>query len=193
MQIMLDKRQQQILALRNHSMKTRKILCTGNPSREGTIASGVREIWPDATFIHLSKGYDFLNLEDKHKEIEQLFKTHNTFINASHVKGVQTKLLEMCNKNMIVGDVFNIGSTHEYDNTGPEKYKKEKLALRKLSLELNSFRIQTCHVVMGGINTGRSETVDWINPKRIAEMIKWVTEQDVKIPIIGVDQPKQPW
>ena len=26
--------------------------------------------------------------------------------------------------------------------------------------------------------------------KRIAEMIKWVTEQDVKIPIIGIDQPR---
>ena len=69
---MLDKRQQQILALRNHSMETRKVICTGNPNREGTIASGVKEIWPDATFIHLSKGYDFLNLGDKRKEIEQL-------------------------------------------------------------------------------------------------------------------------
>ena len=190
---MLDKRQQQILALRNHSMETRKVLCTGNPNREGTIASGVKEIWPDATFIHLSQGYDFLNLGDKRKEVEQLFKTHNTFINASYVKGVQTKLLEMCSKNMTVGDVFNIGSTHEYDNIGPEQYKEEKLALRKLSLELNSFRFQTCHIIMGGINTGTPENQDWIKPKKIAEMIKWITEQDVKIPIIGIDQPKQPW
>lgn len=190
---MLDKRQQQILALRNHSMETRKVLCTGNPNREGTIASGVKEIWPDATFIHLSQGYDFLNLGDKRKEVEQLFKTHNTFINASYVKGVQTKLLEMCSKNMTVGDVFNIGSTHEYDNIGPEQYKEGKLALRKLSLELNSFRLQTCHIIMGGINTGTPETEDWIKPKKIAEMIKWITEQDIKIPIIGIDQPKQPW
>ena len=190
---MLDKRQQQILAVRNHAMKTRKVLCTGNPDREDTIASGVREIWPDATFIHLSKGYDFLNLGDKQKDIEELFKQHNTFINASYVKGVQTKLLEMCNKNMIVGDVFNIGTTHEYDDLGHEEYKNNKLKLRKLSLDLNSFRIQTCHVIVGGINIGTSETVDWVKPKRIAEMIKWVTEQDVKIPIIGIDQTKQPW
>ena len=46
---------------------------------------------------------------------------------------------------------------------------------------------------MGGINTGTPETEDWIKPKKIAEMIKWITEQDIKIPIIGIDQPKQPW
>jgi hypothetical protein len=190
---MLDKRQQQILAVRNHAMKTRKILCTGNPDRKGTIASGVREIWPEATFIHLSNGYNFRDLREKQKDIEELFKQHNTFINASYVKGYQARLLQICNENMMVGDVFNIGTTHEYDDLGHEEYKNNKLKLRKLSLDLNSFRIQTCHVIVGGINIGTSETVDWVKPKRIAEMIKWVTEQDVKIPIIGIDQQKQPW
>ncbi len=190
---MLDKRQEQILAVRNHAMKTRKVLCTGNPDRKGTIASGVRQVWPDATFIHISKGYNFLDLGDKHDEVKQLFKTHNTFINASHVQGSQTKLLEMCNENMTVGDVFNIGSTHEYDNLGGEEYKQQKLALRELSLRLNTFRLQMCHVIMGGINQDTPETIDWVKPKKIAEMLKWVTEQDVKIPIIGIDQPKQPW
>jgi hypothetical protein len=189
---MLDNKRKTILAMRKRAMKTRKVLCTGNPYRKGTIASGVREIWPDATFIHLSNGYDFLNLLDKKAEVESLLKKNNTFINASHVKGAQIKLLEICSKNMVVGDVFNIGSTHEYDNLGRKKYKEEKLALRKLSLQLNSFRIQTCHMVIGGIDTGTNDTVGWISPKRIAEMIKWVTEQDVKIPIIGIDQQKQP-
>ena len=46
---------------------------------------------------------------------------------------------------------------------------------------------------MGGIDTGKSHTEGWIKPIKIAEMIKWVTEQDIKIPIIGIDQPKQPW
>ena len=46
---------------------------------------------------------------------------------------------------------------------------------------------------MGGIDTGSDGTSDWVKPRRIAEMIQWVTEQDVKIPIIGVDQPKAPW
>ena len=190
---MLDTKQQQILAVRNHVMKTRKVLCTGNPDTVGTIASGVREIWPDSTFIHLSNGYDFWNLEDKQKDIETLFRHHNTFINASYVKGVQTKLLQLCNKNMVIGDVFNIGSSHEYDNLGREEYRDNKLQLRKLSLELNTFRFQTCHIVMGGIDTGSDATSDWVKPRRIAEMIQWITEQDVKIPILGIDQPKEPW
>ena len=46
---------------------------------------------------------------------------------------------------------------------------------------------------MGGIDTGKPETESWVKPIKIVEMIKWVTEQDVKIPIIGIDQPKQPW
>ena len=28
---------------------------------------------------------------------------------------------------------------------------------------------------------------------KLVEMIKWMTEQKFKIPIIGIDQPKQPW
>jgi len=46
---------------------------------------------------------------------------------------------------------------------------------------------------MGGIDTGKPETESWVKPIKIVEMIKWVTEQDVKIPIIGIDQRKQPW
>jgi|TARA_B100000035_G_scaffold290143_1_gene277040 hypothetical protein len=190
----MNKKQEQILKVRNKVMANRKILCTGNPNKVGTIASGVKEIWPDTTFIHLSNGYDFWNLGEKQKDIEMLFKSHNTFINASYVDGVQTKLLDICNLNMIVGDVFNIGSTNEYDNLNSETYKNHKLELRDLSLKLNTFRFQTCHIVMGGIDTGVEERRDWIKPKKIAEVIKWIMEQDTfKIPIMGIDQPKQPW
>ena len=49
---------------------------------------------------------------------------------------------------------FNIGTTHEYDGLGSDSYKKNKLELRDKSLELNSFRLQTCHIVMGGVDTG---------------------------------------
>ena len=48
---MLDKRQQQILTVRNQVMENRKVLCTGNPNKKGTIASAVKEIWPEATLI----------------------------------------------------------------------------------------------------------------------------------------------
>tara|TARA_B100000424_G_C22849404_1_gene453019 strand:+ start:127 stop:699 length:573 start_codon:yes stop_codon:yes gene_type:complete len=190
----MNLRQEQISKVRNRVMEKRKILCTGNPNKIGTIASGVKELWPDATFIHRSNGYDFWNLGDKLEELKGLFKNHNTFINASYVDGVQTKLLDICNLNMIVGDVFNIGSTNEYDNLSSEIYKNHKLALRELSLKLNTYRFQTCHIVMGGIDTGIEERKDWIKPKKIAEVIKWIMEQETfKIPIMGIDQPKQPW
>ena len=94
---------------------------------------------------------------------------------------------------MPIGEVYNIGSTNEYDGLGPEKYKNNKLELRETSLKLNSFRFQTTHIVMGGIDTGLPETADWIKPIKLVEMIKWMTEQKFKIPIIGIDQPKQPW
>lgn len=174
-------------------MSTRKVLCTGNPHKRGTIASGIKQVWPDATFIHLSNGFDFLSLNDKEKAVENLFKTHNTFINASYVSGVQKKLLLLCHKNMTIGDVFNIGSTHEYDNLGSKDYAKNKGELRKISLDLNSYRFQTCHIVLGGIDVGTPETTGWVKPVTIANTIKWITEQQIKIPIIGIDQPKQPW
>ena len=71
--------------------------------------------------------------------------------------------------------------------------KNNKIELRETSLKLNSFRFQTTHIVMGGIDIGEPETENWVKPMKIVEMIKWVTEQDIKIPIIGIDQPKQPW
>ena len=67
----MDKKQKQILQVRNRVMQDRKVLCTGNPNRKGTIASGVREVWPNATFIHLSNGYDFWNLSEKEHEIQK--------------------------------------------------------------------------------------------------------------------------
>ena len=189
----MDLKQQQILEARNKVMENRKVLCTGNPDKISTIASGIKQVWPNATFIHLSKGYDFYKLGENEDNLKMLFKTHNTFINASYVNGVQKSLLEMCSKYMTIGDVFNIGSTHEYDGLGSENYKRNKIELREKSLELNSFRFQTCHIVMGGIDTGLPETTNWIKPNKIAEVISWITKQKFKIPIIGIDQPKQPW
>jgi len=94
---------------------------------------------------------------------------------------------------MKIGNVFNIGSPHEYDNLGDDTYTQSKQALRKLSLELNSFRFQTCRIVLGGIRTDKKETKAWIRPLEIAKLIKWTTTQRYKVPIIGIDQPKQPW
>ena len=189
----MNQQQSNILNIRNKFMSQRKVLCTGNPDKSGTIASGIKELYPDATFIHLSKGYDFCNLGNKLQSLEKLFQSHNTFINASYVKGAQINLLDICYKNMKIGDVFNIGSTHEYDGLGSDSYRLNKLKLRENSLNFNSFRFQTCHIIVGGIDIGVAESREWIKPKQIAELINWITLQKFKMPIISIDQPKQPW
>lgn len=193
------KKESNFLKIRNKFMSQRKVLCTGNPDKIGTIASGIKEIYPDTTFIHLSKGYNFCKLGEKLHSLEKLFQSHNTFINASYVDNdVQINLLDLCYKNMKFGDVFNIGSTHEYDGLGKESYKLNKLKLRNKSLELNSFRFQTCHIIVGCLDNESSKTKEYeykeyVKPKQVAELINWITLQKFKIPLITIDSAKKPW
>lgn len=184
-------REELIKKARDKFMSSRKVICTGDPSNPKHIASGIKKVWPDATFIYKSNGYD---LDTEQEKIKEQLSKHNTFINASYINSeAQVKLLEMCAEAMPIGDVYNIGSSHEYDNLGPEEYKNAKLKLRDKSLSLNSFRFQTCHIIVGGIDRGREDTKGWIEPIEIAELIKWTTTLRYKIPVIGIDQPKKPW
>lgn len=181
---------------RNKIILPRRVLCTGNPDKSYTIAAAIRNLYPDATFIHKSNGYDFKNLDDVTLEkLKKLFTTHSTFINASYVAPfVQSRLLDLCKEYSKVCDVFNIGSTNEYDNLGKEDYKASKLDLRQKSLEYNSYRFKTCHIVTGGIKTTDSQDMaNWLDPSEIASLIDWVTKQRFGVPIISIDQPKQPW
>jgi len=184
-----------ILKARNTLMSTPKVLCTGNPNNINYIANGIKQVFPNSTFIHKSNGFDFTNINESiEKKLQQLFSTHNTFINASYINdNCQQKLLKICNKYMPIGNVFNIGSTHEYDNLGPKNYTKSKQTLRDLSLQLNTFRFQTCHIILGGIKKDNKETENWVSPLEVAELINWIIKQRYKIPIIGINQPKQPW
>jgi hypothetical protein len=125
-----------------------------------------------------------------------LFKGHNTFINASYIEPyAQSNLLEACNQSLKFCDVFNIGSTHEYDNLGSEIYKLSKLDLRNKSLNLNTYRFKTCHIIVGGIKKDSTDYTkdNWIDPKEICDLIVWVTKQRFSVPIISLDQPKQSW
>ena len=181
---------------RNIFFKQQKILCTGNPDKIGTIASGVREHFSDCTFIHKSNGYDLANLDvDTTNRLVELFKTHNTFINASFISGfVQSNLLTLCNKSAKIIDVFNIGSTHEYDNLGNELYTRSKLDLRNKSLEYNSYRFKTCHIIVGWIKKNNDPIMEnWIDVKEICNIITWVSKQRFNVPIISIDQPKHAW
>ena len=179
--------------VRQQVLLNRKILCTGNPNRKNTIASGIQEIWPDAKFMYKSNGFD---LSDSSKEnIEKItreFLDCTTFINASYIShGVQPWLLDLFFDTMPIGEIFNIGSTHEYDGLGGKNYKETKTLLRDKSFSKNNFRINSTHIVLGSIYNDTNER--WIKPIEIAQAIKWVTEQRFKVPLLGIDQPKDPW
>jgi hypothetical protein len=165
-------------------MNEPKVLCTGNPNKHNTIASGVKEVYPNTTFIHLSNGYDFTtaNLDD-------LFKTHNIFINASYIApGLQEKLLDRYIAVGKMGHVFNIGSVYEYDGNGKNPdYVKSKQDLYAASVENNNFRINTTHIILGSVDE------QYISPLQIAQQIKWITEQKFKVPVMGMDQEKAAW
>ena len=168
--------------LRKIVMNRRMVLCTGNPDRKGSIASGIREVFPNTTFVYKSNGYDLTKVS-----IKDIMSKHNCFINTAYIEhGMQLKLLNDYFESVKIGEVFNIGSTHEYDNLGGDpEYVNSKLMLRDRSLELNNYRINSTHIVLG--------EKDKITPIRIAKFIKWITEQEMKFPIIGFDYPKQAW
>lgn len=192
----MNEQQKKLLAIRETLMSTRRVLCTGNPDKVDTLAHGFRKIFPTATFIHASAGWDLTDQSDSAQEkLKQLFAKHNTFINASFIAPyVQSFLLDVCNQSVKFCDVFNIGSTHEYDGGGSPVYQKSKLELRNKSLQLNSYRFQTHHIVLGGISrTNNPQSEDWIKIDDICNVVPWLTQQPFNVPLICIDHPKHPW
>lgn len=173
--------------VRKKVFNTRKVICTGNPDKQGTIASAVKRMYPTATFVHRSNGWD-LNDTNNDAKLAKLFAGHNTFINASYIgPTVQSRLLEVCHQAIKFCDSFNIGSTHEYDGLGSEEYKISKLDLRNKSLEYNTFRFKTHHIIVGKLGQGG------ISPEQVCNLIDWIIKQDFEVPLITIDQPKNPW
>ena len=133
----------QLSMIRQKFMSVRKLICTGNPDKPFTIANGIKRLYPNATFLHKSNGWDLTDTSVE-LSLKEVFSKHNLFINASFIEvGVQSKLLEICNRSVKYCDVVNIGSTHEYDNGGSFEYQKSKLDLRNLSLALHTARFNT--------------------------------------------------
>jgi hypothetical protein len=181
-------------------MSERKILCTGNPNNPYTLASGFRKIFSNITFIHQTAGWDLTDQSiDAQEKLKILFSKHNTFINASYIgHGVQSRLLEICNQSVNHCDVFNIGSTHEYDGLGSAEYQHSKIDLRNKSLMLNTYRFQTHHIMLGQINKiatsmNTPTREDAIDIETICNIIPWIIEQKFRVPLICIDQPKTPW
>jgi hypothetical protein len=182
--------------LRDKLMQTQRVVCTGNPDNEYNLAHGIKKIFPDATFIHKSAGWDLLDTSahavDK---LKNLFANSNTFVNASYVGHfAQSRLLKLYHQTVKHADVFNIGSTHEYDGLGSKEYCDSKLDLRKNSLELNSYRFQTHHIIVGGIQKSCSDNqLNWLTINEICAIIPWILSQRFSVPIIAIDHPKEGW
>lgn len=184
--------------IRQRLMSCRRVLCTGNPDNPLFLASGFRKIFDNITFIHRSAGWDLTDQSESAKHrLRLLFAQHNTFINASHIGfGIQCNLLELCNQSVKHCDVFNIGSTHEYDGGGSAAYQQSKLALRNKSLDLNTYRFQTHHIILGKIDkTLHSEDIakKALEIDTICGVVVWIMQQPFKVPVICIDQVKMPW
>lgn len=178
----------QLSAMRQRLMTPRKILCTGNPDRPNTIACAVKATWPDASFVSLSQGYDFMS--DNLDSLKDQLRVHNTFINSSYVgPGVQLRLLNLAKQVWKHGHVVNIGSTHEFDEDSV--YAQSKRELRDRGLALHDYRFRTTHMILGGLRDNHH--ADWLDLKHVANTLKWMFEQPFDTPMICVQAEKQPW
>jgi hypothetical protein len=182
--------------IRSKFLSNKKILISGNPINVRTLASGFVKIYPDATFISKSNGWDLNDFSDQNvSKLLNLFKNFNTFINASYIGPfVQEKLLDLYNSTQKYADVFNFGSTHEYDGMGSVEYSKSKIALRNKSLELNNYRFRTHHIILGGIkNPFDPATLNFLEIDTICQIVPWILEQNFNVPIMCMDQQKESW
>ena len=192
----MNDQQIKLTHLRKKLMSDSKVICTGNPDRPSTLASGFKKLFSNITFIHLKAGWDLTDQSPSAQQnLRELFAKHNTFINASYIAPyVQSYLLNMCNQSVKFCNVFNIGSTHEYDGLGSIDYQQSKLDLRNKSLKLNTYRFRSHHIVLGGIRKeSNPDTDDWLDISTICNIVPWITEQPFEVPLICIDQPKEPW
>lgn len=165
-----------------------KIFCTGNPEKR-TVAYAL-----GCDHASLSSGWDFTK-ETTLEEFSSTIVKYNVFVNSAYVSsGIQMKLMDISCKvwmaNNIKGHIINIGTTLE--NTDDQSsYAVDKRKLRKRSLELSNQTgitgIKTTYLILGGVNNGDPETVDYVLPKDIASTIVWVVSQKCRVPIIQLD------
>lgn len=166
-----------------------KILCTGNPNRQGLQSSILKE-FPETTFVSLSLGCDLTSSEGQLK-FRKIIKDYNVFINVSHIAtGVQETLLKITHDEWTEGHVFNIGSIAEYKKWEwyDINYTKEKRQLRETSLELLSKKFKTTHVIVGGFQDYSDDNIDRMDPDEIVKIIKYILHCPVNIPIVGIEK-----
>jgi hypothetical protein len=170
-------------------MNNLKILCTGNPNT-AAIAQAIKQILPQTDFASRSTGYDLRMWNPADEDyFRKNISNYNVLINSSFISnGAQQKILEITKEVWSVGHVFNIGSTAEYEgrNSYLPHYSIQKRALRDLSLSLCSNKFRTTHITVGKLNDIKNTM--YLDPIHIAKAIKWVLENEVNIPILGIEK-----
>lgn len=170
-------------------MLSKKILCTGNPNTSA-IAHAVKQIFPQADFASRSTGYDLRMWEPSDEEyFKKQIINYDVLINGSFISnGAQQKILEITKELWSSGHVFNIGSTAEYEgrNSYLPHYSVQKRALRDLSLSFCNQKFKTTHITIGKLNNVTDLT--HLDPIHIAKAIKWILDNEVNIPIIGIEK-----
>lgn len=177
-------------------MSQRRVVCTGNPDRFGTLASGFKKLFPGAVFLCKGTGWELQSQDAVQiQRLHDVFSACNTFLNCSYIAPhIQSNLLDICHGAVKYCDVVNIGSTHEYDGQGSEPYRTSKLELREKSLSYNSFRFRTCHFVLGGIKKDDSRLKqDWLDIDIICREVVRIWTLPYQVPLTSMDQNKQPW
>lgn len=164
-----------------------KILCTGNPTLG--ICKHLQELYPDATFISRTSGYD-LDSEQGQAKFKDIIADYDVFINHSQLgRGTQAKLLSITRQVWDKGQVINIGSVIELPKwqwIEPDA-AADKIALRDLSLDLLTEDFRTTHMMVGGLSSCDNDPMR-LDPLPVAVGIKWVLENDTDIPLIYLDK-----
>lgn len=176
-----------------------KILVTGNPTFG--LAAEIFNLYPDATFISRSNGYDLTTKEGFNK-VEQIISNYDVFINCSALwKFHQTLLLESVYKKCVDLKhdilIICIGSTTDRVKKATSwLYNAEKKAIRDYANSLSLIGVWQGGPRVSLISFGSLSNVQKKHPDRTcleisiaAKYIKWLIDQpkDININEISID------
>lgn len=176
-----------------------KILITGNPNIG--LARSLYKLYPDATFVSRSNGFDLTTSEGQ-KKLVNLVNEYNIIINSSALfKFNQSVLLDQiykrCIELQIRPYIINIGSTTDRVKNGKAwLYNAEKKALRDYSNTLGingvwSTGPKITYVSFGTLSNNQNKHPDrkCLDIDNAANFIKWLIDQPVDLCIneISVD------
>jgi hypothetical protein len=177
-----------------------KILCTGNPSKQG-VAHEVKKKWADSRFASRSNGFDFTQWTDQStNQFDRMLIESQIFINLIFVApGIQENLLDRACKiwteNDIKGHVITIGTTLEWSPDHSETdYIRSKLQLRGKSLKMNDMTgitgVKSTYMIVGGIYDGKKESMDHVLPVEILLACEWAWNNQNRIGLLQIDSRK---